>query len=228
VAPVFDKIFQIDIKYFSDKAVFKQKIKLLKSDLTTINGMVFFSVCDDEKCLAPEEVKLVFDLTGASNQSTNTVGSVDERSQAMTDALNIGVTGWENFESEDVKEKSNFTIFLLGFLGGLIALLTPCVFPMIPLTVSFFTKSATNTQKGMANSIMYGFFIFLIYVILSLPFHLIDSLDPEILNNISTNVTLNIIFFIIFLVFAFSFFGYFELTLPASWSSALDSKANRI
>ncbi len=228
VAPVFDKIFQIDIKYFSDNAVFKQKIKLLKSDLTTINGMVFFSVCDDEKCLAPEEVKLVFDLTGASTQSTNTVGSVDERSQAMTDALNIGVTGWENFESEDVKVKSNFTIFLLGFLGGLIALLTPCVFPMIPLTVSFFTKSATNTQKGMANSIRYGFFIFLIYVILSLPFHLIDSLDPEILNNISTNVTLNIIFFIIFLVFAFSFFGYFELTLPASWSSALDSKANRI
>ena len=229
VAPVFDKIFQIDIKYFSDKAIFKQKIKLLNSEATTLNGMVFFSVCDDEKCLAPEEVNLVFNLSGASSQNTNNVvGSVDERSQAMTDALNIGVTGWENYKSEDVKEKSNVTIFLLGFLGGLIALLTPCVFPMIPLTVSFFTKSATNTQKGMANSIMYGFFIFLIYVILSLPFHLIDSLDPEILNNISTNVTLNIIFFIIFLVFAFSFFGYFELTLPASWSSALDSKANRI
>lgn len=229
VAQVYDKIFQIDIKYFSDKAVFKQKIKLLNPDVTTINGMVFFSVCDDEKCLAPEEVKFVYDLTGASSQNTNkTVGSVDARSQAMSDALNIGVTGWEKYKNEDVKEKSHITIFLLGFLGGLIALLTPCVFPMIPLTVSFFTKSATNTQKGMANSIMYGFFIFLIYVILSLPFHLIDSLDPEILNNISTNVTLNIIFFIIFLVFAFSFFGYFELTLPASWSSALDSKANRV
>lgn len=229
VAPVYDKIFQIDIKYFSDKAVFKQKVKLLNPDATTINGMVFFSVCDDEKCLAPEEVKFVYDLTGASTQNTNkAAGSVDARSQAMSDGLNIGVTGWDTYENEDVKEKSNITIFLLGFLGGLIALLTPCVFPMIPLTVSFFTKSATNTQKGMANSIMYGFFIFLIYVILSLPFHLIDSLDPEILNNISTNVTLNIIFFIIFLVFAFSFFGYFELTLPASWSSALDSKANRI
>lgn len=229
VAPVYDKIFQIDIKYFSDKAVFKQKIKLLNPDVITINGMVFFSVCDDEKCLAPEEVKFVYDLTGASSQNTNnTVASVDARSQAMSDALNIGVTGWEKYKNEDVKEKSHVTIFLLGFLGGLIALLTPCVFPMIPLTVSFFTKSATNTQKGMANSIMYGFFIFLIYVILSLPFHLIDSLDPEILNNISTNVTLNIIFFVIFLVFAFSFFGYFELTLPASWSSALDSKANRV
>lgn len=229
VAPVYDKIFQTDIKYFSDKAVFKQKIKLLNSDTKIINGLVGFSVCDDEKCLQPEEIALVFDLTGKGIQSTNNIaGSVDARSQEMTDALNIGVTGWDTYESEDVKEKSNVTIFLLGFLGGLIALLTPCVFPMIPLTVSFFTKSATNTQKGMANSIMYGFFIFLIYVILSLPFHLIDSLDPEILNNISTNVTLNIIFFIIFLVFAFSFFGFFELTLPASWSSALDSKANRI
>src|SRR5690625_7063218 len=79
---------------------------------------------------------------------------------------------------------------------------------MIPLTVSFFTKSADNRRKGMTNAIMYGIFIFLIYVLLSLPFHLMDSVDPEILNNISTNVTLNILFFVIFLVFAFSFFGY--------------------
>ena len=79
-------------------------------------------------------------------------------------------------------------------------LLTPCVFPMIPLTVSFFTKSGRILKKGTLNSVMYGFFIFLIYVLLSLPFHLIDSLDPEILNNISTNVTLNIVFFIIFIV----------------------------
>ncbi|RZV60128.1 MAG: DUF255 domain-containing protein, partial [Flavobacteriaceae bacterium] len=99
---------------------------------------------------------------------------------------------------------------------------------MIPLTVSFFTKSGANSQQGLANSIMYGIFIFVIYVLLSLPFHLIDSLDPEILNNISTNVTLNIIFFLVFLIFAFSFFGYYELTLPSSWGTALDSRATRI
>jgi thiol:disulfide interchange protein DsbD len=116
----------------------------------------------------------------------------------------------------------------LGFLGGFIALLTPCVFPMIPLTVSFFTKSAGNAKKGLFNAILYGFFIFLIYVLLSIPFHLLDSLDPGILNTISTNVTVNIIFFVIFIVFAFSFFGYYELTLPQSWSAAMDSKANRI
>lgn len=99
---------------------------------------------------------------------------------------------------------------------------------MIPLTVSFFTKSSGDSKKGLFNSILYGFFIFLIYVLLSIPFHLLDSLDPGILNNISTNVTLNIIFFIIFIAFAFSFFGCFELTLPQSWSAAMDSRANKI
>jgi len=226
----FDPIFQIDLKNFSDTAIFKQKIKLLKGDLESIQGTAFFSVCDDEKCLAPEEATLEFNISGKVGNSgeNNSATTIDDRSKELSDKLNINVTGWDKFKSETVEEKSNFTIFILGFLGGLIALLTPCVFPMIPLTVSFFTKSAANTQKGMANSIMYGFFIFLIYALLSLPFHVIDSLDAEILNNISTNVTLNVIFFLIFIAFAFSFFGYYELTLPASWSNALDSKANRV
>jgi thiol:disulfide interchange protein DsbD len=99
---------------------------------------------------------------------------------------------------------------------------------MIPLTVSFFTKGAKDKKKGLRNAILYGLFIFVIYVLLSLPFHLLDSLDPEILNNISTNVTLNIIFFLIFLAFAFSFFGYYEITLPSSWSSKMDDKASSI
>jgi thiol:disulfide interchange protein len=230
VKPHFDPIFQIDLKNFSDKATFKQKIKLLKTDLETIEANAFFSVCDDEKCLAPEDANLVFNLSGKSENNNETVvaNTIDERSKKLSEKLNINVTGWDQYKSETVEEKSNFTIFILGFLGGLIALLTPCVFPMIPLTVSFFTKSAANSQKGMANSILYGFFIFLIYVVLSLPFHVIDSLDAEILNNISTNVTLNILFFIIFIAFAFSFFGYYELTLPASWSNALDTKANRV
>lgn len=230
VNPHFDPIFQIDLKNFSDKAIFRQKIKLLNLNLENVQAIAFFSVCDDEKCLAPEEATLMFNLSGKTgNTDKNSVANIiDDRSKELSEKLNINVTGWDNFKSEKVEEKSNFTIFILGFLGGLIALLTPCVFPMIPLTVSFFTKSAANSQKGMANSILYGFFIFLIYAVLSLPFHVIDSLDAEILNNISTNVTLNVLFFIIFIAFAFSFFGYYELTLPASWSNALDSKANRV
>jgi thiol:disulfide interchange protein DsbD len=117
-------------------------------------------------------------------------------------------------------------LFWLGFIGGLVALLTPCVFPMIPLTVSFFTKRSGSRGKGIRNAVLYGFFIFLIYVILSLPFHFLDSVAPEILNNISTNVYLNVFFFIVFVVFAFSFFGYYEITLPASLTSKTDRKAD--
>jgi thiol:disulfide interchange protein len=101
-------------------------------------------------------------------------------------------------------------------------LLTPCVFPLIPLTVSFFTK---NREGGKAHAFLYGFFIFLIYVLLSLPFHLLDHTDPEILNNISTNVWLNLLFFVIFVVFAISFFGYFEISLPGNVANSVNNKS---
>jgi thiol:disulfide interchange protein DsbD len=122
-------------------------------------------------------------------------------------------------------DKGLLSIFLLGLLGGFIALITPCVFPLIPLTVSFFTKNTGSPGTGRAHAFLYGFFIFLIYVLLSLPFHLLDHTDPEILNNISTNVWLNLFFFAIFVVFAISFFGYFEITLPGSVANSINSKS---
>jgi len=118
--------------------------------------------------------------------------------------------------------KGLISIFLLGLLGGFIALLTPCVFPLIPLTVSFFTKSSSS---GKAHAFLYGFFIFLIYVLLSLPFYLLDHVNPEILNTISTSIWLNLFFFLIFVVFAISFFGYFEITLPGSVANSVNSKS---
>ena len=127
--------------------------------------------------------------------------------------------------TQNPESKGLMSLFILGFLGGLVALLTPCVFPMIPLTVSFFTKKAESRQAGVKNAFLYGFFIFFIYILLSLPFHFLDKLNPEILNNISTNVYLNVGFFIIFIVFALSFFGFFEITLPSSLSTKADSKA---
>jgi len=123
-------------------------------------------------------------------------------------------------------DNSLLHIFLLGFLGGLVALLTPCVFPMIPLTVSFFTKKATSKKAGVTNAFLYGSFILLIYILLSLPFHFLDSVNPELLNNISTNVYLNVIFFVVFIFFAFSFFGFYEITLPSGFSTGADSKAS--
>ena len=225
----FDKVFEMDLTYFDGEATFTQKIELTNPDLEQIESEISFQACDDELCIFDSEI-VTFDLTNSTSSLSSSGGlsEIDERSKTLAAKLNLNITGWDKYVVEVVKEKSNFSIFILGFLGGLIALLTPCVFPMIPLTVSFFTKSANGSKKGVRDSILYGFFIFLIYVILSLPFHLLDSLDPEILNNISTNVTLNIIFFAIFIAFAISFFGYFELTLPASWSNALDSKANTI
>lgn len=121
---------------------------------------------------------------------------------------------------------SLLSIFFLGFIGGLIALLTPCVFPMIPVTVSFFTKRSANRKQAIRNGIFYGFFIFLIYTVASLPFHLLGNIQPEVFNNISTNVWLNIAFFVIFIVFALSFFGFFEISLPSSFAGKADSKGN--
>lgn len=124
-----------------------------------------------------------------------------------------------------IQNESLWMIFFLGFIGGLIGLLTPCVFPMIPVTVSFFTKRSGSRGKGLKNAVLYGFFIFLIYILASVPFHLF-GVQPEILNNISTNAPLNVFFFAIFILFAISFFGYFEITLPGGLANKADSKAN--
>jgi len=129
-----------------------------------------------------------------------------------------------NCGDDETGDKSLLGLFLIGFGAGLLALLFPCVFPLIPLTVSFFTKRAQSKKQGITNAVLYGGSIFLIYTLISLPFHILN-VEPEVLNNISTNVPLNITFFLIFVVFAISFFGYFEITLPSSFANRADSKA---
>ncbi len=129
-----------------------------------------------------------------------------------------------NYGSSTEVKGSLLAIFFIGFLGGFIALLTPCVFPMIPVTVSFFTKRASNRKQGISNGLLYGFFIFLIYVLVSVPFHLLN-LNPAVLNSISTSAGLNIFFFIIFIVFSISFFGYFEISLPGNLANKTDSQS---
>jgi thiol:disulfide interchange protein DsbD len=171
----------------------------------------------------PEEQSVVVNLEGgvaAKKPNRILIPSIDI-SKPLTDCK----VASSSSGGGETKSKGLLTLFALGFLGGLVALLTPCVFPMIPLTVSFFTKKATSRKVGIRNAFLYGFFIFFIYVLLSVPFHFLDSLNPEILNNISTNVYLNVFFFVIFIVFAFSFFGFYEITLPGSMSSGADSKA---
>lgn len=130
-----------------------------------------------------------------------------------------------NCGDDSAADQSLFVIFSLGFLGGLIALITPCVFPLIPLTVSFFTKRSGTKRKGIRNAFFYGLCIFLIYALLSLPFHLVNKANPEVFNNISTNVTLNISFFVVFIAFALSFFGLYEIGLPSSFANKVDARS---
>ena len=200
---VDDPVFQMKIKFFENSAIFKQRVKIT-SDINAINGVVEFMVCDDTKCLAPTEVDLVFTLENETKVSV------------VSDTLK---------GTKNEGDRGLLTLFLLSFLGGLAALLTPCVFPMIPMTVSFFTKQSKTKAAGIRNAIFYGVSIIIIYVVIGLAVSAIFG--PDALNALSTNVWFNIIFFLILVLFAASFLGAFELVLPSSWGTKVDSKADR-
>ena len=222
---VYSDIFEVEETYFLDKVQFTQRIKLLSEDVKQITVNLDYQVCK-EVCINKEE-NFVIALDGGAVKLENV--ELDDRSKDLSNQLVLDLKNKDrlNNGSDVVSSGGNlWKIFVLGFLGGLVALLTPCVFPMIPLTVSFFTKQSGTKSKGISNAILYGLFIAIIYVGLSIPFHFLDSVDPEILNTISTNIWLNVIFFIIFIFFAFSFFGYYELTLPSSWSNKMDSASS--
>ncbi len=223
----FSDIFEVEETFFKNEAIFTQRIKLLNPDVSQVKVNLFYQVCK-EVCI-PADIDFVFSLNGKT--VITEVVEVDERSKVFSSALKLDLKNKELLSQgqENIGASTSlWVIFALGFLGGLIALLTPCVFPMIPLTVSFFTKHSQNKSKGIANALLYGFFIVLIYFLLSLPFHLFDSVDSQILNTIATNVWLNLGFFAIFVFFAFSFFGYYELTLPSSWANKMDAASSKV
>ncbi len=225
----FDKTFEMEITYHEGKVDFKQKIKINSDFKDPVEVTAFFMVCDDEKCLPPEEKKLTINLLGVSgNQVAPVSTSLSAQDLELSKKLQLGIKSTEEFKISETAKKSLWSLFFLGFIGGFIALLTPCVFPMIPLTVSFFSHSSGGSKGGVIKALMYGFFIVITYILVSIPFHLLDSVNPDILNNVSTNSWLNISFFIIFVFFAISFFGYFEITLPSKWSNAMDSKATQL
>lgn len=225
------------IKFVESTVSFTQRVLLERPD-AVVTGELSYMTCDDEQCLTANPLSFSFDF----GKRIAYIGEGDAAAEAALPVAGSEPAGDQLYGLSKAKAstpvgacstdeaavvKSGGTgywrIFVLGFLGGLLALLTPCVFPMIPLTVSFFTKSSGTKAKGLQNASLYGFFIFAVYLLLSVPFHLLDSLNPDILNDISTNVWLNLGFFIIFLFFAFSFFGYYELTLPSSWTNKASS-----
>ena len=216
----YDPIFQMDQSYFINEVIYSQEVVLkgnYKDDILTQN--LYYQVCDDRVCIF-QDVKLEYSLSNKQiiNFDYSTVSS----------SLNLDLKNSELLVNEYENEMSNnfsrrINILILGLLGGFLALLTPCVFPMIPLTVSFFS---TKNEQAKLYSSSYGFFIILIYVSLSIPFYFLENINPEILNQISTSPVLNFIFFAIFVAFALSLFGLFDITLPSSWSNTVDSKSN--
>ncbi len=235
-----DKIFKMKIKYFSFKATFKQKVKLLKKDIK-IDAQVQFMVCDDTRCLPPKTEDLIFSFgSNTATKKTNTAKAEMSDEEASTLLYGISKkemlqpenelnTTYPNTSNNSIKQKNSDSsllgIFLIAFLSGFAALLTPCVFPMIPMTVSYFTKQSKTKSAGIRNAIFYGISIIAIYVLLGSLITVIFGADA--LNRLSTNIWFNIIFFAILVFFAFSFFGFYELTLPSSWSTKIDDQADK-
>ncbi|CDF79558.1 cytochrome c-type biogenesis protein DsbD, protein-disulfide reductase [Formosa agariphila KMM 3901] len=212
---VHDPIFEMEIKYFDGEAKFIQNVKVTKAT-STINGFVEFMVCDDTRCLPPTEIDLEFQLDVKTALATETT-------EAVTPAVAVDNT---IKTTEDLaSNKGLWSIFFIAFLSGFAALLTPCVFPMIPMTVSFFTKQSKNKAAGIKNAIIYGICIIVIYLLLGIAVTGIFGADA--LNALATNVWFNIIFFVLLVVFAVSFLGAFEIMLPNSWANKVDSQADR-
>ena len=195
----FDNSFQMDLRWFEEEVTFTQKVKV--SGTGTVSGYVEFMSCDDETCTPPMEGEFSFELEGGAKQVA------------------------DNTTNEDSNNRNYWSIFFLAFLGGFAALLTPCVFPMIPMTVSFFTKQSKTKAKGIRNGIWYGISIILIYVILGTVVTAVFG--AESLNSLSTNPWFNLFFALLLFVFAFSFMGAFEIVLPSSWVNAVDKKADK-
>jgi len=234
-------VYYSDLVLFKQKFKLKNNAKP-----ATVTAEITYQTCNDRVCLAPNtlefEQKITPTATGVAvvapeeTAAETTFAETAKETDTVTTAVATTTVSPIKAEQEGLKVSSldfknpmtdcgveaqenneNFwTYLLLGFFGGLIALLTPCVFPMIPLTVSFFTKGSKDKAKGKRDAFIYGFFILIIFVLLSVPFHIIDGIAGNIFNQISTSVWLNVAFFIIFLFFAGSFFGYYDITLPSS------------
>ncbi len=238
--PIFDEIFGMQVAWFESSATFKQKIKVSSGKDFKVNGALEFMVCDDKQCLPPDEVEFSFDIKGVVNTSTITATetkTIDTATAPVTSVENIDTTTKtvdtsateETVLTELSEEKkeadSIWFIFIQGFLFGFVALLMPCIFPMIPLTVSFFTKQSKTRAIGIRNALLYGLSIVVIYVGLGLGITVL--LGASALNELSSDAVFNLIFFAVLVVFAASFFGAFEITLPSSWSTKADQKADK-
>lgn len=227
---VDDPIFEMKVKYFENSATLTQKVKLLGGDYR-LQGYLRYGACNDENCLPPTTYE--FDIKGAyGSTAAKSENAAETTAVAVADGFSSNplwkpvVEELNAFQSVGAEgtSRSLWLTFLLGFGGGLLALLTPCVWPIIPMTVSFFLKRSGNRGKALREAALYGLSIVVIYLTLGLAVTAIFGASA--LNALSTNAVFNVFFFLLLLLFGASFLGGFELTLPSSWTNKVDSKAS--
>lgn len=245
----FEPVWNFELQFFEHAAVFTQKIKIKHDKSFDVKGKLEYMVCNESQCLPPTTIDFNFKVDGSancidnsnvtkvkpsecdsnaifqilnlrSNKANTIVNTTDTATTAITDKKDSTPKNEEESHS-----RSWWSIFLIGFLGGLAALLTPCVFPMIPMTVSFFTKSSKTRAKGISNALIYGSSIIVIYILLGIGVTM--AFGPAALNALSTNVWFNLGFFVLLVIFAISFLGAFEITLPSRFINKMDSQSDR-
>ena len=249
----YDKMFGMELRFFEKKAEFVQRIRFTKAKYT-IDCYLEFGACNDEMCLPPTEVAFKKEGDASSNlplkgeakdateeapsnlppleeakdsleKDTSMVQQTDTVGSAAVDAWWAPVDDIQNNDGNDLSNRSLLYILLMGFVGGLLAVMMPCIWPIIPMTVSFFLKRAkTDRKKGLRDALTYGLSIVVIYLTLGLLVTAIFGSDT--LNAMSTNSVFNVFLFLLLVVFALSFFGWFEIKLPSGWADAVDNKAS--
>ncbi|MCD8166245.1 MAG: thioredoxin family protein [Bacteroides sp.] len=243
----FDKVFEMELRYFENAAVFVQPVHIT-GPAYRIEGYLEYGACDDESCLPPTKVEVTFEGKGVEQPVEEAETTPQPEVTAATPGNKLPlepvfnrpqvsqgepVDWWEPVigelhalgETTSTADRTWIYIFLIGLAGGFLALFTPCVWPVIPLTVSFFLKRSKDKKKGIRDAWIYGASIVVIYVTLGVVITL--AFGANALNALSTNALFNIFFFLMLLVFAISFFGAFDIRLPSSWSSAVDNKAEQ-
>lgn len=225
IKSMFDKVFDATVVKILDSATFIQEVEI--PDVSKpIKGYISGQVCNDSRCILFRDIEFEFNIAGITPPPSKTSNDSHADNTILDQSVASLQSSYTSVKSSCTTEErqinsSLWVTFFFGFIGGLLALLTPCVFPLIPLTVSYFTKSSKDRATGIRNGIIYGLAIIVIYVIIGL---LITTFfGATALNDLSTDWRANLVFFVIFVVFAFSFFGYYEITLPSSWSTKTDS-----
>ncbi|HIX27856.1 MAG TPA: thioredoxin family protein [Candidatus Barnesiella excrementigallinarum] len=226
----YSSLFDMKLGWYTSQIEFRQPIKIEKSNNFKITGYITYQACNDVTCLPPTKFEFSFEENKSAATPAPVMTPVSFNKKTPTSLTDQ--EGWQPVVEEiramstDPISQSNslWVIFISGFVGGLLALLTPCVWPMIPLTVSFFLKKQQSRRKAISEAVLYGLSIIVIYVGVGLIITLLFGASA--LNDLATNALFNILFFALLVLFAVSFFGAFDITLPASWSNKLDRKAD--